>query len=54
MLIDNPCLKCKSLILLEQIRIIDKSRLRECIGTLNDEESEKLDIAIAKSLDVEI
>ncbi len=53
-LIDNPCLKCKSLILLEQIRIVDKSRLGEYIGTLTVEESEKLDTAITKSLDVEI
>lgn len=53
-LIDNPCLKCKSLILLEQIRIIDKSRLRDRIGKLTDKESEKLDSAIVKSLDVEI
>lgn len=53
-LINNPCLKYTSLILLEQIRIIDKSRLRECIGVLNDEELEKLDTAIVKSLNIEI
>lgn len=51
-LIDNPCLKYTSLILLEQIRIIDKTRLREYIGKLTSEELKKLDLAAASSLDI--
>lgn len=51
-LIDNPCLKYTSLILLEQIRIIDKTRLREYIGQLTNEELKKMDIAAASSLDI--
>lgn len=53
-LIDNSCLKHASLILLEQIRIIDKTRLRECIGKLTEEELRKLDIAVAASLNLDI
>lgn len=54
MLIDNPCLKYKSLILLEQIRIIDKTRLREYIGKLTNEEIERLDTAVAASLNLDL
>lgn len=53
-LIDNPCLKYTSLILLEQIRIIDKTRLRECIGKLTSEEIERLDTAVAASLNLDL
>lgn len=49
-----PCLKYKSLILLEQIRIIDKTRLRECIGKLTSEEIERLDTAVAASLNLDL
>lgn len=53
-LIDNSCLKYTSLILLEQIRIIDKTRLREYIGKLTSEEIERLDTAVAASLNLDL
>lgn len=49
-IINNPCLKYVSLILLEQIRIIDKARLKKNIGRLTDDELKKIDIATAISL----
>ena len=39
-----------SLVLLEQIRTIDKLRLREYIGTLNDEIMDKIDNALSISV----
>jgi mRNA interferase MazF len=39
-----------SLILLEQIRTIDKARLREYIGTLDDETMDKVDKALGISV----
>ena len=51
-LIDNPCLNKKSIILLEQIRIIDKSRLREYLGVLKEYELNEVDKAMEISLDV--
>lgn len=53
-IINNKCLKYVSLILLEQIRIIDKLRLKEKIGKLTDDELKKLDNAIAVSLNIAI
>lgn len=53
-LTDNPCLKYTSLVLLEQIRIIDKTRLREYIGKLSSEEIERLDTAVAASLNLDL
>lgn len=53
-IINNKCLKYVSLILLEQIRIIDKLRLKENIGKLTDDELKKLDNAIAVSLNIAI
>ncbi len=35
---------------LESIRTLDKRRLRECIGKLNDEQMEKIDAALRISL----
>lgn len=51
-LIDNPCLRCVSLILLEQIRIIDKSRLKKQIGNLTEEEIKRIDTAVMTSLNI--
>ncbi len=48
--INNSCLKNQSIILLEQIRIIDKSRLIEYIGKLTQDEISKINTAIAISL----
>jgi len=39
-----------SLVLLEQIRTIDKERLKEFIGTLDDEAMSKVDKALAVSV----
>ena len=39
-----------SLVLLEQVRTLDKSRLREYIGTLNGETMSKVDEALAVSV----
>jgi mRNA interferase MazF len=39
-----------SLVLLEQIRTIDKMRLKEYIGTLNDEAINRVDKALAVSM----
>ncbi len=41
-IIDNKHLKYVSLVLLEQIRIIDKLRLKESIGKLTDNELKNL------------
>ena len=46
--IENKCLPCNSVILLEHIRTVDKSRLEEYQGKL------KLDKALAISLDLKI
>lgn len=51
-LIDNQCLNKKSIILLEQIRIIDKSRLREYLGVLKEDELNEVNKAMEISLDV--
>jgi len=39
-----------SLVLLEQIRTVDKARLREFVGRLEDEEMAGIDRALAVSL----
>lgn len=51
-LINNPCLKRTSLILLEQIRSIDKTRLKEYIGRLTSNELKDLDLAASSSIDI--
>ena len=43
-------LGCDSLVLLEQIRTIDKLRLKEYIGTLNGEAMGRIDKALAVSV----
>lgn len=44
----------KSLILLEQLRTIDKRRLQKYIGKLNKEDMEQVDRCLAASLDLKI
>lgn len=41
-----------TLVLLEQVRTIDKSRLRSYIGTLDDSSMEKIDRAIVESFGI--
>lgn len=46
----NGCgLKKPTLVLLEQVRTVDKSRLLEYIGMLDEESMEKVDLALAGS-----
>ena len=45
-------LKKETLVLLEQVRTIDKSRLRDYIGTLDDQAMEKVDRAIVESFGI--
>jgi len=52
--IENKCLPCNSVILLEYIRTVDKSRLDEFQGRLTQEEIVELDKALAISLDLRI
>jgi len=46
-------LELNSLVLLEQIRTIDKARLNEYIGTLDNEAMSKIDRALAVSVGLE-
>ncbi len=43
-----------SVVLLEQVRTLDKRRLKEKIGRMTDEDMEKVDIALRISLDLKI
>ena len=52
--IENECLPHNSVILLEHIRTVDKSRLDEFQGRLTQEEIGELDKALAISLDLRI
>lgn len=52
--IENECLPHNSVILLEHLRTVDKSRLDEFQGRLTQEEISKLDKALAISLDLRI
>jgi mRNA interferase MazF len=45
-------LKCESMVELEQIRTIDKKRLKKCIGYLDPQEMEAINQKIRISLDV--
>lgn len=51
-LIEEPFLEKKSVILLEQIRTIDKKRIDEKIGDLSNEVMERVNEAIKTSLDI--
>lgn len=52
--IDTNGLKCKSIVLLEQIRTIDKSRLTERIDKLDKATMGKIDHAIITSLGIKV
>ena len=49
---ENSQLKTESIVLTEQIRTIDKSRLRERIGTLNQELMPDVNEALGVSLGI--
>ena len=46
------CMKSESIVLLEQIRTIDKIRFSECIGKLDEETMAEVDEAIAITFDI--
>ena len=50
----NDYLRYDSIILLEQTRVIDKSRLQKYIGSLNDFEMKLINIALVNVFDVNI
>ena len=52
--IENECLPYNSVILLEHIRTVDKSRLVEYQGRLSQEEITVLNKALAVSLDLRL
>jgi mRNA interferase MazF len=48
--VDQSCgLTKESVVLLEQVRTLDKKRLRECMGRVDERVMEKIDTAIAVS-----
>lgn len=51
-IIETEFLEKKSVILLEQIRTIDKKRIDEKLGSLSQNLMEKVDLAIKTSLDI--
>lgn len=51
-LVKSEHIKHNSIVLLEQIRVLDKSRLISYIDTLTKEEIKKLDIGIIKSFNI--
>lgn len=52
LLVKSEHIKHNSIVLLEQIRVLDKSRLISYVGTLTKEEIKKLDIGIIKSFNI--
>ena len=44
------CMEKTSMVLLEQIRTLDKSRLNNCIGIMDDRTMQRIDHAVAISL----
>ena len=50
--IETPFLEKKSVILLEQIRTIDKKRIDERLGVLSESLMDKVNSAIKTSLDI--
>ena len=52
--IENECLPHNSVILLEHLRTVDKSRLGDYVGKLTDEEISKLNKALAVSVDLRL
>lgn len=51
-MVENECLEKKSVVLLEQIRTIDKQRIREKVGEVNKGVMSEVDQAIKTSLDI--
>ncbi len=51
-LVKSDHIKHNSIVLLEQIRVLDKSRLISYVDTLTKEEIKKLDIGIIKSFNI--
>ena len=51
-LVKSERIKYNSIVLLEQIRVLDKSRLISYVDTLTKEEIKKLDIGIIKSFNI--
>lgn len=51
-LVENNYLEKKSVILLEQIRTIDKQRIREKVGIIDDKIMQLINQAIKTSLDI--
>lgn len=51
-LVKSEHIKHNSIVLLEQIRVLDKSRLISYVDTLTKEEIRKLDIGIIKSFNI--
>lgn len=49
----SDCMKKKSIILLEQIRTIDKSRLGRFVGTIDDKTMKRIDKAILISFGID-
>lgn len=50
----NKFLKYNSMILVEQIRVVDKLRLKAYLGRLDDDEMKKIDNAIIQALSLKI
>lgn len=50
--VENECLEKKSVVLLEQIRTIDKQRIREKVGEVDRPVMLQVDQAIKTSLDI--
>lgn len=51
-LIDSNHIKRNSIVLLEQIRVLDKSRLISYLDSLSETEIKKLDVGIIKSFNI--
>ena len=51
-LIDSNHIKRNSIVLLEQIRVLDKSRLISYLDSLSETETKKLDVGIIKSFNI--
>lgn len=51
-MVEDNCLEKKSVILLEQIRTIDKQRIREKVGFIDNKVMQQINEAIKTSLDI--
>ena len=50
--LNECCNKRKSIVLLEQLRVIDKKRLGRCIGKLTDRQMGELNLSLAISIGI--